>query len=227
MSESDFTYSEAESSMAESLQSFDSNSLLFADNVYPDETPFLVIAVSYLCLVFCVGWALVHMDPRVCVYLYASMIIILCYVLFGTFRKFEFMHGKLRMLAAAFPIAAVNAHTLKCATKNSTNPTVVMVLLSLVTLPLILKMAKPEHTQCIIEIIVWSNASALVLRAVGHDLRIEMAIVVWQLFYHLMTYNARTWLLIDPEVPFNFGLGGMCILLCNACLSHAAQRCVQ
>lgn len=223
MSESESTFSEAESSM----QSFNSNSLLFADHIYPEETPFLVGAVSYLCLVFCVGWALVHMDPRVCVYLYASMIVILYYALFGSFRYFDFMHGKLRMLAAAFPIAAINVHTLKCDSRNSTNPTVVMILMSLVTLPLILKMAKPEHTQSIIEIIVWSNASALGVRAVGHDLRIEMAIACWQLFYHLMTQNARTWLLIGPEVPFNIGLGGMCILLWKACLRHAAQRCVQ
>lgn len=106
--------STTESLAADTMES--SESKLFKDSNYEylNETPFPIRLASSLCVMVSTFWALFHIDFRICVYLYATIVIILCYVFFGAFGKsspyLEMIHRMSRYLATTVPIAAVNAH---------------------------------------------------------------------------------------------------------------------
>lgn len=182
-----------------------------------------VETASYFCVGFCAIWALYNCIYRLSVYPYVSCIVILCHAILGLLRKqslkFEEMYEISRVMASIIPMAAMNAHMLRCNSDASKSTNDFIVLISLAALPFILKMANPQRTESIVEIVVWANICTLGLNAIDRDFHLGMVITFWQGFYYLLTHNSHKWLLTDPEIPFNLGLSGSCILFCrlNSC----------
>lgn len=183
------------------------------------ETSVPVETASYLCLGFCAIWALYNCNYQISLYPYGSCIVILAYAITGILRKksiqFEEIYEISRVLAAIIPMAAMNAHLLRCNADTSKSSNDLTVLLSLIALPCILKIANPQRTESIVEIVVWSNICTQGVKAIDRDFQLGMVIAFWQGFYTLLTQNSHKWLLIDPEIPFNLGLSGSCILFCR------------
>lgn len=178
-----------------------------------------VETASYCCVGFCAIWALYNCNYRLSVYPYSSCIVILCYAMMGLLRqqslKFEEMYEISRVLASIVPMAAMNAHMLRCNSDASKTTNDITVLISLTALPFILKMANPQRTESVVEIVVWSNICTLALKTIDRDFHLGMVVTFWQGFYYLLTHNSHKWLLTDPEIPFNLGLSGSCILFCR------------
>lgn len=174
---------------------------------------------SFLCLAFCAIWSLYYCNYHISLYPFGSCIVILGYAIIGIVHrrsiKCEEMYEISRVLAAIVPMAAINAHMLRCNADAAKSSSDLTVLLSLTALPCILKMANPQRTESIVEIVVWSNIYTLGVKAVDRDFLLGMVISFWQGFYTLLTNNSHKWLLTDPEIPFNLGLSGSCILFCR------------
>lgn len=179
---------------------------------------------SYICVGFCAIWALYNCNYRISIYPYGSCIITLFYAVMGLLRKqslkFEEMYEISRVMASIVPMAAMNAYMLRCNSDASKITNDITVLISLAALPFVLKMANPQRTESVVEIVVWSNICTLALKAIDRDSHLGMVITFWQGFYYLLTHNSHKWLLTDPEIPFNLGLSGSCILFCRL---HSCQ----
>lgn len=198
---------------SDSLHTGSSRSHLFEDELFSMET------LSYFCLCSCAGWALYNCNHRICVFLYVSSVIILCYGLMGALRDrsrhIENLFGSFRVLASTIPISSLNAHLYICDSGCSK----FNVLVVLIAIPLILKVIYPDRDQRIIDIVVWSNVHTIGLKAVQHFSLLALITSLWQTFYFLVTQNSTKWLQTTPEIPFNLGLSGMCwcIFAINFC----------
>lgn len=188
-------------------------------NDYNIATPVPGKTSSFLCLALCAIWSLYSCNHHISLYPFGSCIVILGYAIIGIARrqsiKCEEMYEISRVLAAIVPMAAINAHMLRCNADAAKSCSDLTVLLSLAALPCILKMANPQRTESIVEIVEWCNISTLGVKAIDRDFHLGLALSFWQGFYTLLTNNSHKWLLTDPEIPFNLGLSGSCILFCR------------
>lgn len=219
-----------------SFSDSDEDEELFVLNVRNDNIvtaiPVPVETTSFLCLGSCAIWALYNCTNQLNVYPYFACIVILGYAIMGIFRKksmlFEDMFEISRVIASIVPMAAMNAHMLRCNPDLSKRCNDFTVIISLAALPFILKRANPQRTESIVDIVVWSNICTLGFKAIERDFHLGMIITFWQGFYYLLSVNSHQWLLTDPEIPFNLGLSGSCILFCHlySCSTSKIQESV-
>lgn len=170
--------------------------------------------ISHICLSCCAGWALYQSDYAECPYLYCSFATMFCHGMLGILRNYTSLasrkiYHKFRVLATTVPIAMLNAQMLSSSGSSRQHITTIF---GATALPFILEMIFPERNERILDIVVLSNVCSLGFKAMDRDFRLGIITSFWQAFYYLVTKNAADWLQINREIPFNFGLSGMCIL---------------
>lgn len=170
--------------------------------------------LSHICLSCCAGWALYQTDYATCPYLYCSFATMFCHGMLGIIRNYSTwasrkVYNNFRLLATTVPIAMLNAHMLYSSGSSRQH---IVTIFGATALPFILEIIFPERNERILDVIVLSNVCSLGFKAVDRDFRLGIITSFWQAFYYLLTKNAAAWLQINREIPFNFGLSGMCIL---------------
>lgn len=170
--------------------------------------------ISHICLSCCAGWALYQSDYAECPYLYCSFATMFCHGMLGILRNYTSLgsrkvYHKFRVLATTVPIAMLNAQMLHSSGSSRQH---IATIFGATALPFILEMIFPERNERILDIVVLSNVCSLGFKAMDRDFRLGIITSFWQAFYYLVTKNAADWLQINREIPFNFGLSGMCIL---------------
>lgn len=190
------------------------------------ESPLWTELASYVCLTVCAIRAVLSCGYHLSSYPLISNIVLLHYAVIGFLNKlcdrsqFESAFELSRRMASMVPVIAMNAHMLRYNADPSRNCNELTVVLSLIALPCILKIVNTERTESTVDIVVWSNICTLGLKAIDRRSIMGLIIAVWQGAHYLIAQNSRKWLLVGPEIPFNLGLCGSCILFCHLHSCH-------
>lgn len=169
--------------------------------------------ISHICLCCCAGWALYHTQYATSPYIYCSFATMFCHGVLGVVRNYTSLASRkfyqsFRSLATTIPIAMLNLHMLHSGGSSRQH---IATVFAATALPFLLEIIFPERNERILDLIVLSNVCSLGFRSMDRDFRLGIITSFWQSFYYLLAKNAGAWLQINREIPFNFGLCGMCI----------------
>lgn len=174
--------------------------------------------LSSVCLCASAGWALYRSNYLKHSFLYGTMAAVFVHGLFGIMRnhnqyfrnKTRTLFHKCRIFFSTIPISMLNTQILFNLNLNELKRNTYLHLAT-AALPIALEILHPNQNERILDMIVLSNVCSLGFRSLAHSNQYGVVAAIWQSFYYFVTINAENWFNVSREIPFNFGLSGLCI----------------